>query len=121
MVIVTWISRTDTSWCTLEEVGLSRVRTTGVFMVWYAGDPGRVVCVGQGDIAARLKELKEDKALSAYKAKGDLLVTWAEVSPARIDGIERYLAETWPPLIAGRTPEAASIEVNSPGWMRPFV
>lgn len=121
MVIVTWISRGREGWCSLDLVDLKGLRTVGVYMIWYAGDPGRVVCVGQGDIATALVALKADKKVLSYKAKGDLLVTWAEVSAARIDGIERYLSETWSPLIAGQSTDAASIEVNSPGWMRPFI
>ncbi len=121
MVIVTWVSCGRGSWCALDAVNLLSLRTVGVFMIWYAGDPGRVVCLGQGDIATQLKALKADKKVLSYKAQGDLLVTWAEVSPARIHGIERYLVETWPPLIAGQSIDAEPIEVNSPGWMRPFI
>ena len=121
MVIVTWISRGRDGWCSLDKVDLRRLRTTGVYIVWYLGNPGRVVRLGQGDIATELAALQADKKTLSYMAKGDLLVTWAEVSPQRIDGIERYLAETWPPLIPGASRDAAPIEVNSPGLMYAFV
>jgi hypothetical protein len=121
MVILSWTSNAHNGWCTLDEVRLIGLRTVGVFLIWYAGSPGRVVCVGQGDIAARLVEARTNTAVQAFKRRGELLVTWAQVSRARIDGIERYLAETWSPLVASPRPEVNAIEVNSPGWMRAFV
>lgn len=121
MVIVTWTSSTENGWCGLDTVELAGLRTVGVFMIWYAGNPGRVVFVGQGDIARGLAAAQSDDAIRAFKGRGKLLVTWAQVSAARIDGIERYLAETWSPLVESSRPGADAIEVNSPGWMRTFV
>lgn len=121
MVIVTWTSSTENGWCGLDTVGLVGLRTVGVFMIWYTGNPGRVICVGQGDIAVRLLAAQSDEAVRAFEDRGRLFVTWAQVSPARIDGIERYLAETWSPLIESARPDVEAIEVNSPGWMRKFV
>lgn len=121
MIILTWTSRDRNRWWTLDDVQLFRARTTGVFLIWYAGQSGRVVCVGQGDVAQQLAVLKEQADIRAHDANGELLVTWAQVSAPRIDGITRYLAETWSPLIEGALPDTAAIEVNSPGWIRPFV
>jgi hypothetical protein len=121
MVVLTWISSQGNRWCTLTEVDLSGVSTVGIYLIWYAGEPGRMVCIGQGDIAARLRALRSEGLAQTYGEAGDLLVTWAKVSAARIDGITRYLAETWPPLIPCPTGDAVAIKVNSPGWMRTFV
>ena len=121
MVIVTWISNAQNEWCALDSVSLPRLHAVGVFMIWHTGSSGRVVLVGQGDIAARLLAAQGDEAVQAFTARGRLLATWAQVSRARIDGIERYLAERWLPLIKSPQPDADSIEVNSPGWMRAFV
>lgn len=121
MVIVTWKSNAENGWCALDSVRLIGLRTVGVFMIWYMGTPGRVVLVGQGDIAARLLAAQSDEAVQAFKGRGKLFATWAQVSSARIGGIERYLAETWSPLIESPCPDENPIEVNSPGWMRRFI
>jgi len=121
VVIVTWTSGADNGWCPLDAVKLAGLHTIGVFLIWYAGNPGRVVCVGQGDISDQLAAARRDDAIQGFKGRGKLLVTWAKVSALRIDGIERFLAETWSPLVARPRSDVAAIEVNSPGWMRAFV
>jgi hypothetical protein len=121
MVIVTWRRCDNHHWCALDKVVLSGVFDTGVYIVWYPGRPGRVVCVGQGEITAEIARLRADEDVKRFAARGPLLVTWAPVSARRIDGIERYVADTWPPLIERPRPDAAPIEVNSPAWLRPCV
>jgi hypothetical protein len=121
LVIVTWTSSADNGWCSLDAVRLAGLHMTGVFLIWYSGNPGRVVCVGRGDIAEQLTAARRDEAVQGFRSRGTLLVTWAKVSAQRIDGIERYLAETWSPLLERKRSDAAAIEVNSPGWMRAFV
>lgn len=122
MVIVTWIRNDAREWCALETLKLSNITCRGVYLVWYEGTPGRVVCVGRGDIASELDHARRDESVTRFKSHGRLLVTWASVSPSRIDGVARYLAETWPPLTGGGAdPDAAAIEVNSPAWLRAFV
>lgn len=122
MVIVTWIRNEARDWCALETLRLASVYCTGVYIVWYEGTPGRVVCLGQGDIAVELARILRDESLMRFKSRGRLLVTWASVSPSRIDGVTRHLAETWPPLAGGGAMgDAAAIEVNSPAWLRAFV
>jgi len=85
----------------------------GVYIIWYRGQPGRVVRIGQGDIADRLTAHRKDPAILAYKGYG-LLVTWAGVQASQRDGVERHLAETWSPLIGDRFPDVPAIAVNSP-------
>lgn len=121
MVIVTWTSSADNGWCSLDAVNLASLRTIGVFLIWNANNPGRVVAVGQGNIGEQLAAARRDDSVQAFGKRGALMVTWAKVSAARIDGIERYLAETWKPLLKRALPDVAAIEVNSPGWMRAFV
>lgn len=121
MVIVTWRRCESHKWHALEELALSKIEDVGVYIVWYPGTPGRVVCVGQGPIAAELARVQEDEEVKRFAGRGPLLVTWAPVSSRRVDGIERYLADTWPPLLEQPRPDVAPIEVNSPAWLRAFV
>jgi hypothetical protein len=116
MVIVTWRRSDRRNWWTLNELKLSDVFDTGVYIVWYRGNPGRVVCVGQGAIAQELARLRANEEVTRFGAHSPLLVTWAPVSPGRIDGVERYITDTWPPLVDGPHPDVSPIEVNSP-WL----
>ena len=99
--------------CKFETVNLTNVTDHGVYVIWYRGEPGRVVRVGQGDVAARLREHRQDQDILAYRHQG-LLVTWARVRPEHRGGVERYLANSYPPLTGGRFPNAQPIEVNAP-------
>ena len=111
---VNWIKCSGGVWCGLERVDLETVNGSGVYMIWYSGNPGRVVYVGQGDIADRLRNHRNDPTILAYRQFGELLVTWASVSANQRDGVERYLADTWNPAKGTTFPNAAPIPVNSP-------
>jgi hypothetical protein len=102
------------NWCPLELVNLSDVDTEGVYIIWHEGNPGRVVRIGQGDIKDRLCAHRKDAAITKYRANGTLRVTWATVPSHLRDGVERYLANTYPPLVGDAFPIALPIAVNSP-------
>jgi hypothetical protein len=114
MLNLSWAKHEDDRWFALESVDLSDLHITGVCIIWHAGQASRVVTIGSGDIAARLLTRRADKAISAYKAQGRLLVTWAAVAAHQLDAVESYLVEHWNPLIEERFPDVAPIEVNSP-------
>lgn len=112
---VTWIKcGNGASWCPLEDVNLENVTATGVYMIWHAGNPGRVVRLGQGNIKDRLTAHRNDPDILAYKQFGKLYVTWASVPWSQLDGVEKYLSDTWPPLVGAAFPAAIPIAVNSP-------
>lgn len=112
---VNWIKCNNDTWCSFENVDLSDVKTVGVYIIWHQGNPGRVVRIGQGDIAARLKVHRSDKEITQYATHGKLRVTWAAVGSQKDrDGIERYLANSWSPLVGDAFPNATPISVNSP-------
>jgi hypothetical protein len=111
---LTWVSKdVHGRWLGLHTVDLTPMRAGGVYMIWHGGSPGRVVRVGQGDIASRLTAHRSDRDIQAYNRLG-LFVTWAAVDARYRDGVERYLADTWHPLVGGAFPSAAPIAVNSP-------
>ena len=115
MISVSWVKcGNGANWCPLEKVDLSGVSATGVYIIWHEGNPSRVVRIGQGDIAARLGAHRRDPAVLAYNRFGTLRVTWAAVPVHQLDGVERYLANMWPPLIGDAFPEVAPLAVNSP-------
>jgi len=113
MLTLSWIKLTTGDWCPFETVNLANVSTMGVYVIWYRGQPGRVVYVGQGDVKARLNQHRQDRRILAYAGYG-LLVTWAGVPASQRNGVERHLADTWNPLVGEQHPDAWPIAVNSP-------
>lgn len=112
MLQVSWVKCGTGNWCPLEIVDLSGVTAHGVYVIWHSGDPARTVYIGQGDIAARLKVHRADARITAYDKLGTLLVTWASVPAGQRDGVERYLADYYRPLVGDAHPYAVPIPVN---------
>ena len=115
---VAWVKcGDDEHWCSLENLDLSRLgEVAGVYIIWHEGNPSRVVRLGQGNpIKDRLSAHRGDRQIMAYRTNGTLRVTWASVpSAADRNGVEKYLAEKWHPLIGEAFPDALPIAVNSP-------
>jgi hypothetical protein len=114
MLVVEWIKCNGNAWCSFDDVNLSNVTAAGVYVIWHDGNPARVVRVGQGRIAERISAHRNDRAITVYRASGKLRVTWAAVSAAQRDGVERYLADTYHPLIGDAFPLALPLAVNLP-------
>ena len=110
---VVWIKSTENAWLPFETFSnLSQVKTTGVYVIWHGGQTPRTVRVGQGDIADRLQAHRSDQQILAYRSYG-LYVTWAAVSAADLNGVERYLADQLSPLVGERHPDVRPIPVKS--------
>jgi hypothetical protein len=114
MITLSWVKCVENVWCSLERLDLDNVTANGVYIIWHSGNPGRVVRVGQGNIAERLKAHRTDQSILAYKKNGQLYVTWAAVPVHHLDGVEAYLALQWNPLVGDRYPYAVPLAVNSP-------
>lgn len=113
MLTVYWTKSTEKEWLHLQRVNLTDVTTEGVYIIWHGGNPSRVVRVGQGNIKDRLGCHRQDPKILSYGQHG-LWVTWAAVSAAQRDGVERYLANAWNPLVGDAFPDVTPIAVNSP-------
>jgi hypothetical protein len=118
MITLQWVSPGGDQWFRLETVDLTNVMTSGVYVIWHDGTPGRVVRLGQGDIAERLTAHRNDPEIVACSRAGTLRVTWAYAPANQRDGIERYLADQLKPLFeddGGQSlPMAVPMAVNSP-------
>ena len=115
MLTLKWIKcGKDRRWCPLMRLSLETVNAQGVYIIWHAGNPGRVVRVGQGDVAKRLADHRTDREIIAYGKQGTLYVTWASVPANQRAGVEAHLAEKWNPLVGDRFPDVRPIAVNSP-------
>lgn len=111
---VDWWRRSDGNWCSLLTLDLANfcfIGRDGVYIIWRASD-GRVVRVGQGWIADRLRAHRADPEIVAHGPH--LLVTWTEVLSLWQDGVERYLADHYQPLVGRAFPSACPIPVNLP-------
>ena len=112
MLNLKWVTCGDDGhWCDFMTMDLAKVSAHGVYVIWKSGRPASVVRIGQGKIADRLTAHRTDPAILAYKDDG-LLVTWAAVAAAQRDGVERYLAGQYSPLVGDAFPDVDPIEVN---------
>lgn len=115
MITLSWVKcGNGANWCPLQNVDLSNVITAGVYIIWVEGNPSYVIRVGQGNIAERLEEHRNDNEIVAYARQGTLRVTWAALPEWQRNGVERYLADHWSPRVGDRYPSAEPIAVNSP-------
>lgn len=116
MLKLEWIKcGTDGHWCSFEHLDLPNLgAVSGVYVIWHEGAPGRVVRVGQGNITDRLASHRNDRSVMDCKRLGNLRVTWAAVPARLMDGIERYLADEWNPLVGDAFPDVQPVAVNSP-------
>ena len=111
---LTWMYCQGAVWCGLHTLDFNSMHgQTGVYIIFYAGNPGRVVYVGSGNIAERLAAHRTSPDIQAYVAR-DLKVTWAAVEPHWMQNVERYLADNFHPLVGDAHPDVVPVAVNSP-------
>lgn len=104
------------NWPNLETVNLANVADEGVYIIWNSNS--KAVRVGQGKIADRLSVHRNDNDILSNKGGtllgGTLFVSWASVSSHAMDGVERYLYDTFNPIVGERAPAVPAIPVNHP-------
>ena len=117
MALVTWVKCQSNIWCPFETVTLENIgNISGVYVIWHEGNPSQVVRVGQGIVIERIAAHRQDKVTTQYRQFGTLQITWAAVpKKADRDGIERFLANHYKPLVGDAWPDVAPIPVNLPG------
>jgi hypothetical protein len=98
----------------LDGPDFSNVTINGVYMIYQLGNPGRVIRVGQGVVRDRLAAHRLDAAIGAHRRNGTLYVTYAAVSAGFKDGVERYLADLYSPLVGDAFPNAVAVPVSLP-------
>lgn len=114
MLTLNWVKCSGGAWCSLEKVNLSHphlANLVGVYVVWNGA--GQWVRVGQGKIAERLAQHRNDLSVNAH-ANGNLYVTWAQVDRRHLDGVECFLGGRCKPLVGDRFPQCQPIAVNLP-------
>ena len=112
-LIVRWHKdATKSHWYKLSEIDLGSIAGSGVYLIWHTGVNPRVIYVGRGRVADRLSEHQRDASILSYESQGTLLTTWALVDDRFAKGVERYLIDTYLPLVNRKRPDATPISVN---------
>ena len=111
-----WTKCTGDQWCDFFNLNLNHPHfdnLEGIYIIWHGAPNPAVVYIGQGSIRNRILAHRTENSISRYKANG-LFVTWAPLNAIYRDGVERYLAEKWHPLVGDAHPSTAPITVNGP-------
>ncbi len=94
------------------DVNFDAPQDHGVYVIW---NKKHYIYVGQGIIAIRLREHRNDPAIRKRQRGGYLSVTWAIVSSAHDrNGIERFLVDRLHPVEGGNHSDVVPISVNVP-------
>jgi hypothetical protein len=115
---VYWIRCQNNAWCSLNTLNLNHKHfdnLRGVYIIWYwdSIDNPRTVKIGQGSVRQRLAEHRLDPQIQSYADRG-LYVTWVNLPPHLLDGVERHLGDTLQPLVGSLFPAVQPIPVSLP-------
>lgn len=108
---VTWMKCEEDHWCPFDNLNLANDHfneLSGVYIIWSGTD---VIRIGSGIIRDRIEAHRNDEEITAYE---NLLVTWAQVNVNQMEGVEKFLADRYSPLVGERFPDREPISVNLP-------
>ena len=92
----------------------------GVYIVWHGGTkPGWVYVGMTDDLETDLRDIKQNKNIMAFDARGGLFVTWQTFAPQQMNGIFAFLHSVLQPEIRNpdaETIDAAPIKILPPGY-----
>lgn len=91
---------------------LQDIKGAGVYLIWHTGANPRVVYIGQGEISERLAEHRGDSRILRYTRYGTLLTSGAILEERYRKGVERFLIDSYTPLVNVRDPTESPISVN---------
>lgn len=110
---INWVNCGENG-CLLKQPNLPVPNADGVYVISHGGRHPRIIRVGKGNLAERIAAHRRDPQTLAFEQYGELYVTWAEVHPSLLDGVELYLARNLRTLYGERFPETDPIEVPLP-------
>ena len=118
-----WVKCEGNTWCQLNHLNLDHNyynNFKGVYIIWYWNNFGHPITVkiGQGVIKDRLAAHRRDPQIQAY-AHMNLLVTWTNIPPYLLDGVEAYLGKALNPRVGSLFPNAKPIPVELPFFVGP--
>jgi len=113
---VHWGKCDGDAWCKFLTVNLDHPLfqgLTGVYIIWHGGQQPATVYVGQGAIADRVAEHRNNKEILEFSTLG-LFVTWASIDSVSRNGVERFLADRLAPKVGSHHPQVVAMPVNFP-------
>jgi hypothetical protein len=116
---IDWLKCQNDVWCSFDNLQLDNEHfndLNGVYIIWSASIR-KVVRIGSGIIKNRIAEHRENKEITQYT---ELKVTWAKVNKSQMEGVEKFLADTYEPLVGERFPDRMPISVNLPWQKKTF-
>lgn len=115
MLDLKWRRSTDgDGWWNFIKLNLTTVRDEGIYVVWLSGDPGRVVCIGEGDIAEELRKRRDSNTILGFARTAPMWVTWASVPAAERAGVLHFLGEQLDPIVRDVVDAVRPVSVNLP-------
>ena len=115
---VSWLKNTqNNAWFDFLRLDLDApyfVGKRGVYVIWYSSPSiAKVVRLGSGNIAERLKTHRENPEITKFSNNGQLKVSWIIVNDEAMLGVEKFLAKSYSPLLGERYPESVQeVQVN---------
>ncbi|MFA6325191.1 MAG: hypothetical protein WCX46_03125 [Candidatus Paceibacterota bacterium] len=107
-----WIKCDGDRWCSFTNVDLSHSHfddMKGVYVIFQK--EGKVVRLGQGIVKDRISSHRKDYLITKHNP---IYVTWAKVDRSQRDGVEKFLANKFNPIIGDAFPNVIPITVNLP-------
>lgn len=115
MKSVNWIKNNNNNdWFDFLRLNLDApyfMNQRGVYVIWYTTPSvAKVIRVGSGNIAERLKDHRSNPEITKFSSFGQLKVSWLTIDninifEGEIIGIEKYLARVYSPLVGDRYPD----------------
>ena len=113
---LSWTKCQGNKWCSLLNVNLGHdhfKNLGGIYIIWHSGEHPWTVYVGQGIIAERLADHRQNGDILRFLPDG-LFVTWAQVDENSRNGVEHFLAKSLKPKVGANYPTDPPIQVNFP-------
>lgn len=114
MLTAQWKKTDLGDWLPLRSAVLPVGSIGGVYVVRHGGKSPAVLRVGQGKIAEKILEERQDRAILMYEQFGPLSFTWAAIGERERGGVVRYLIGQLHPIIAPTQPLLLAVPVNLP-------
>ncbi|MEL6664939.1 MAG: hypothetical protein AAFQ24_02310 [Pseudomonadota bacterium] len=114
MLNLAWVKSTQNEWLDPRRVNWLSVDADGVYLIWKTGtvlSTPEYIKAGQGNVRERMQAHMRDPRIIQFPS---LRFTYASVSQAQKDGVERFLGDALGPLVAERFPDVRPIRVNLP-------
>lgn len=104
--------------CSLEGVPTDHAHfdnLTGIVVVCFKDKKGiATLVIGKGSVREEIEKFRKNKMVNIYAQRVKLYVTWAEIEPSLLDGVEAFLHNNYQPELSRIASRAQPIKINLP-------